>query len=191
MKSFLRRGVNHHFNSKFAVTKSLIFNNNHNFSTISQHKLKELKEKEQKILNEDIFQKLNEFEDRDKEINSKKVKSYKSLNALYSDKQDYLEKLRLNFEDLRQLFIKANEDIEDVRSKAQHSMNEARDEAMTKFAKDLLEVIDQFQILEKQANSDKILESDNKEEVFNNLIEGNIVNNLRNEKNKSNNASSI
>jgi len=144
-----------------------------NFTTYNS---KTIKEKEDAILkDEDLIEHFNTFQKKEDELNNNKVKSYKDLKLLYNEKQDYLEKLRIQFEDLRHLFLKKNEEIELIRSRMEKSSAQARNESLVKFSKDLLHVIDEFQRLENvnKLYNQEILTSDDKDQVFSKLLEGN------------------
>ena len=86
----------------------------------------------------------------------------------------YLEKLRENFDELRQLFLKKNEEIELVRVRMEKSITQVKNESLTKFSKDLLDVVDEFIKLDTLIKKSEISTSPNKDENFHNLLEGNL-----------------
>ena len=163
--SILRPNFNH--NISFYLKNS-------NFNFTNNNTLNKLKEREEGILKEDIENVLETFKQKQNTLFNQKIKSYKELKKLHNEKQDYLEKLRLNFEDLRQLFIKKNEEIEMVRSRMEKSVQQVKNEAATKFSKDLLVVIDELLKMENtnEINKKEILVSKDKDTIYRNMLEG-------------------
>ena len=102
------------------------------------------KDKEKDIEKDDI----SEHKSKDKKIEKEEdvisLTKYNHLKELYEDSENNLAKARLKFDDLRKAFIENQSDLERIRKRAEIDVGNAKEFAITKFAKDLLDVYDNF-----------------------------------------------
>lgn len=81
---------------------------------------------------------------------------YNELNALYEDSEANLEKARMKFDELRKAYIEMQADIDRIRKRSETDIANAKEFSITKFAKDTLEVYDNF---DRALSSLKAIES--------------------------------
>lgn len=71
-------------------------------------------------------------------------KKYNELKALYDDSEANLEKARYKFDELRKAYNESIADIDRIRKRSETEVASAKEFSITKFAKDTLEVYDNF-----------------------------------------------
>ena len=110
----------------------------------------------------------------DTEENHLAKEKYKEIKTLYNEQQLKMEILKKKFEDLRQAYLNNVEETEQIKIRNNREVSNTKDFAISKFAKDLLEVHDNFsRAMESIADKDiKLLSEEEKIETFNNFLEG-------------------
>lgn len=104
----------------------------------------------------------NKKEEEIKKEETVTLKKYNELKTLFNESEDNLKKARTKFDELRKAYIDMQQDLDRVRKRSETEVANAKDFAISKFAKDLLDVHDNFsRALESLDNMDK---SDNEEE---------------------------
>lgn len=84
--------------------------------------------------------------DSDNEYEDPKLKAkYKNLVELYKDQDGKIEFTKAKFLELREAYIEKKKEVENIKVRAEKEKAAAKDFAITKFAKDLLDVSDNFQ----------------------------------------------
>lgn len=77
--------------------------------------------------------------------NSISKKDYDELNTLYKDTEEHLSKARIKFDELRKAYLTLQSDLERLRKRSEIDVANAKDFAITKFAKDIIEIYDNFE----------------------------------------------
>ena len=110
----------------------------------------------------------------DTEENQLAKEKYKELKALYNEQQHKMDLLKKKFEDLRQAYLNNVEESEQIKIRNDREVSNTKEFAISKFAKDLLDVHDNFsRAMESIADKDiKLLSEEEKVETFNNFLEG-------------------
>jgi molecular chaperone GrpE (heat shock protein) len=126
----------------------------------------ESKEKEEK---QDKNDKSEEEED-EKIINEK----YNELKKQYNAQLAKMEVFTKKFEDLRAVYLSNVEETEQIKIRTDREIANTKEYAISKFAKDLLDVYDNFQrAMESVADKDfKSLPENEKLETYNGFLEG-------------------
>ena len=140
------------------------------FFSSSKEKEEEKKEKTEEKSDKDTEE---EKEDTaEKALNEK----YKELKVLYNEQELKLEQTRKKFHEIKELYLKNIDEIDAIKLRSEREIKNSKDYAITKFAKDLLDVHDNFTralgvISDKEF---KTLPEEEKIETFDNFVEGKI-----------------
>jgi molecular chaperone GrpE len=112
---------------------------------------------------------------RHSEENELALEKYKELKTLFNEQQAKMEVLKKKFEDLRSAYLSNKEETEQIKIRNDREVANTKEFAISKFAKDLLDVHDNFQrAMESVADKDiKIISETEKIETYNNFLEGN------------------
>jgi molecular chaperone GrpE (heat shock protein) len=128
----------------------------------------ENKSDEEKGENEDKKETKNDKED------SIAQEKYKELKILYNEQNAKMETLKKKFEDVRNAYLSNVEETEQIKKRNERELANAKEYAISKFAKDLLDVYDNFnRAMNSVADKDfdKISEAE-KVETYKNFLEG-------------------
>lgn len=87
------------------------------------------------------------------------LKKYNSLKELYDDSESNLAKARTKFDELRKAFIENQADLDRIRKRSETEIANSKEFSITKFAKDMLDVFDNF---DRALNSISDLKTDKK-----------------------------
>lgn len=91
---------------------------------------------------------------------------YNQLNTLFKESEENLNKARTKFDELRKAYLDSQSDMERIRKRSEIDVANAKDFAITKFAKDMLDVYDNFErALESIKNSTNETEGDEVEKL--------------------------
>lgn len=94
-----------------------------------------------------------------KDTDTVSLEKYNHINNLLKDSEENLSKARTKFDDLRKMYLELQHDYDRLKKRSEQEVSNAKDFAITKFAKDLLEVTDNFQ---RALNYLEELKTDNK-----------------------------
>ena len=130
----------------------------------------EKSEKEEKVEEEDKEAKESKEDASNAALNEK----YKELKTLYNEQEQNLEQTRKKFHEIKELYLKNIEEIDAIKFRSDREIKNSKDYAITKFAKDLLDVHDNFgralgYISEKDFKS---LPEEEKIETFDDFVNG-------------------
>ncbi len=190
IKNVTNKKVNFNISQKLDFYK---FSNKNLFG-----KTKKEDHEEKKILNENEQQ--EKADKTDKNTDSKETKSkeqetvslekYTHTSNLLKDSEENLSKARTKFDELRKMYLELQHDYDRLKKRSEQEVSNAKDFAITKFAKDLLEVTDNFQralnYLEELKNDNKNNEQENsnkpeteklkiKLDIYNDFSEGVLI----------------
>jgi molecular chaperone GrpE (heat shock protein) len=122
--------------------------------------------------------KQNKENTSDEESEEKKItaQKYKELKELYSEQSHKMEALRKKFEEVRSLYLDNVSETEQIKVRYDREIANTKEFAISKFAKDLLEVHDNFDralsmVHEKDFTK---LTDEEQEEIYNSFVEGKI-----------------
>lgn len=159
----------------------LIFSSNKNFFSSNKEEKKESKKdeehkteqeakKEEENKTEQEAKKDEKTEETDKALNEK----YKELKTLYNEQEQKLDQVKKKFHEIKDLYLKGIEEIDLIKLRNEREIKNTKDYAITKFAKDLLDVHDNFtRALGVIAERDfKGLTPEEKDETFAMFVEG-------------------
>lgn len=165
-----------------SLKNSLNFNTQKPFNFISSKKFfSEQKEKDQKDQKEQEQEANNSEKEQEKEqentSNSNDTalnEKYKELKTLYNEQEAKLEQTRKKFHEIKDLYLKNVDEIDAIKNRNDREIKNAKDYAITKFAKDLLDVHDNFtRALNVISDKDfKSLNEEEKTETFDSFVEG-------------------
>ena len=101
---------------------------------------------------------------------------YKELKTLYNEHNHKMEALKKKFEDLRGAYLSNVEETEQIKLRNDRELANTKEYAISKFAKDLLDVHDNFNRAMSAVGDKefKSLSEEEKVETFNNFLEGKI-----------------
>jgi len=169
------------FEKLFKNTKKIqnlsIFNNNifsKRLFTSSQgnkdnnHKKEEINNKEK---TKDLKEEENEKYKIDKNSNKNEMalnEKYRELRELYEEQEQNLDQIKNKFNEIKNLYLKGIEEIDCIKIKNNREIKNLKEHEITKFAKDLLNVHDDFKkALNVIAEKDfKNLSNKEKDEIF-------------------------
>ena len=99
---------------------------------------------------------------------------YKELKTLYNEQEIKLEKRKKKFHEIKNLYIKNIDEIDAIKLRSDREIKNSKEYAITKFAKDLLDVHDNFtRALGVISDKDfKTLSEEEKIETFDSFVEG-------------------
>merc|ERR1711957_291919 len=147
----------------------------------SNSKKEEEKEKEKKSDEEPVEEKETKESKKEEAKESKKDASnialkekYKELKTLYNEQELKLEQTKKKFHEIKNLYIKNNEEIDAIKFRSDREIKNSKEYSITKFARDLLDVHDNFgRALGVIADKDfKVLPEEEKIETFDSFVEG-------------------
>lgn len=99
-----------------------------------------INDKEEKFTNKE-YDAINNKSDTD----TISLKKYNLLKELYDDSENSLQKARSKFDELRKAYIDSQNDLERIRKRSEVELAQAKEYSVTKFAKDILDVKDNFE----------------------------------------------
>lgn len=159
----LERSIINQIQYKFTTAKYPVTNIFNKLSTqktntlfiINKKFLFSKKEKKQDKENNDEELKAEEAETQEKNSDNSKTKDnakdevvslakYNQLNTLFKESEENLNKARTKFDELRKAYLDSQSDMERIRKRSEVDVANAKDFAITKFAKDMLDVYDNF-----------------------------------------------
>ncbi len=128
------------------------------------------KEKKEESTDEENTENKKKEEVEETVLNEK----YKELKTLYNEQQAKMEVLKKKFEELRAVYLNNVEETEQIKVRNDREVANTKEFAISKFAKDLLDVYDNFQrAMESVADKDfKILDDKDRLETYTNFLEG-------------------
>lgn len=138
-----------------------------------KEKTEEQSQNENKSTEEKVEQKNQKTENQnDTALNEK----YKELKTLYNEQELKLEQTRKKFHEIKELYLKGIDEIDAIKLRNDREIKNSKDYAITKFAKDLLDVHDNFtRALSVLSDKDfKSLSEEEKNDTFDSFVEGNI-----------------
>lgn len=99
---------------------------------------------------------------------------YKELKTLYNEQEQKLDQVKKKFHEIKDLYLKGVEEIDAIKLRNDREIKNTKDYAITKFAKDLLDVHDNFtRALGVISDKDfSTLSEEEKNETFNCFVEG-------------------
>jgi len=99
---------------------------------------------------------------------------YKELRTLYNEQEQKLYQVKIKFHEIKDLYLKGIEEIDAIKLRNDREIKNTKDYAISKFAKDLLEVNDNFtRALSLIAEKDfKSLSQQEKDKTFYMFVEG-------------------
>ena len=164
---FKNIGINH-MSSVFA-NKEI-----NRFTYMSINKKCFSEKKEENKPDEDQEKNENKNETKNDKEDSIAQEKYKELKMLYNEQNSKMEALKKKFEDVRNAYLSNVEETEQIKKRNDRELANAKEYAISKFAKDLLEVYDNFNramnsVADKEF--DKISEAE-KVETYKNFLEG-------------------
>lgn len=110
-----------------------------------------------------------EKEGKEKETNKEETISlskYNHLKELYDDSENNLSRIRTKFDELRKAYLENQSDLERIRKRSELEVSQAKEYSITKFAKDLLDVYDNF---ERALDSIKNIKNEETQEKIKNF----------------------
>lgn len=168
-KSFTNCGLKD-FNKNF----NLSFNREGLYTNYMRAFFSQKEEKKEESSDEDKKEEKKEEKKEDKKEENFSNEKYKELKTLYNEQQQKMEQLKKKFDDLRQAYLNTVEETEQIKIRNDREIANTKEFAISKFAKDILDVHDNFSramssIADK--NFKEIPEQD-KIETFNCFLEG-------------------
>lgn len=142
------------------------------FSSNKEENKESRKEEEIKKEEEEIKkQQETKTEEGNKELNEK----YKELKTLFNEQEQKLDQARKKFHEMKDLYLKGIEEIDAIKLRNEREIKNTKEYAISKFAKDLLDVHDNFtRALDVISEKDfKSISSEEKDETFATFVEGN------------------
>ena len=100
---------------------------------------------------------------------------FNELKTLYEESEENLKKARTKFDELRKAYLADQSDLERIRSRTEKEVSNAKEFAITKFAKDIVEVNDNFDRALSSLKNIEIQSSDDKITTYSNFSEGVIM----------------
>ena len=162
------------FNSRLLIASKKNF-----FSSNKEEKKESKKDEEAKTEQESkkeeeksTEQESKKDEETDKALNEK----YKELKTLYNEQEQKLDQVKKKFHEIKDLYLKGIDEIDAVKLRTEREIKNTKDYAITKFAKDMLDVHDNFtRALGVIGERDfKTLSAEEKDETFAMFVEGKI-----------------
>jgi molecular chaperone GrpE len=154
------------------------FNKTVNKGIFSSDKNKEKKEEdatktENKSDEEEKVTKKEKKQEESEEVQLLREKN-KELKTLHNDQTHKMEVLKKKFEDLRSAYLANVEETEQIKLRNDRELANTKEYAISKFAKDLLDVHDNFtRAMDSISDKDfATLKEEEKNETFNNFLEG-------------------
>lgn len=117
----------------------------------------------------------NEKEKEENKEESISLSKYNHLKELYDDSENNLSRIRTKFDELRKAYLENQSDLERIRKRSELEVSQAKEYSITKFAKDLLDVYDNFERALDSIKNIKNEEAQEKIKNFENFTEGVIM----------------
>jgi len=159
--------------------KNIILNLNQSIS--SKRFFSSNKEENKESRKEDDYKKeeeeiKKEQESKKEEGNKELNEKYKELKTLFNEQEQKLDQARKKFHEMKDLYLKGIEEIDAIKLRNEREIKNTKDYAISKFAKDLLDVHDNFtRALNVISDKDfKSISSEEKDETFAMFVEGKI-----------------
>jgi len=156
------------FNTRFEIaSKRNFFSSNKESKKDEEAKAEQESKKEEENRTE---QEAKKDEESDKALSDK----YKELKTLYNEQEQKLDQVKKKFHEIKDLYLKGIDEIDAIKLRNEREIKNTKDYAVTKFAKDLLDVHDNFtRALSLIEEKDfKTLSSEEKDETFAMFVEG-------------------
>ena len=140
----------------------------------SSSKEEEKKEKEEKSDKEEEKEAKEAKESKEDASNVALNEKYKELKILYNEQEVKLGETKKKFHEIKNLYLKNNEEIDAIKFRSEREIKNSKEYSITKFAKDLLDVHDNFgRALGVISDKDfKTLSEEEKIETFDGFVEG-------------------
>lgn len=109
--------------------------------------------------------------------NNSAMEKYKQLKTLYTEQSHKLETTRKKFEEIRQAYLNNVQETNDIKLRYEKEIANTKEFAITKFAKDILDVHDNFgrAMATLEGKEFQTLSAEDQIELFNNFVEGNFL----------------
>lgn len=177
----LKRSFLTQFKSNQLSTNRIIASKKYFFSSNKEEKKEEAKteqqesNKEEDKKTEQETKKDEKKDETDKALNEK----YKELKTLYNEQEQKLDQVKKKFHEIKDLYLKGIDEIDAIKLRNEREIKNTKDYAITKFAKDLLDVHDNFtRALGVIGEKDfKGLTPEEKDETFAMFVEGKFIQN--------------
>jgi len=145
-----------------------------------KEKKEEAEKKEEEKKEEEIKPEEEEEKGKKEEKETKKektedvvsIKKYNELKTLLNESEDNLNKARTKFDELRKAYLDSQHDLERIRKRSETEIANAKEFSISKFAKDILDVYDNFERAldtikpnEEEGNKEEAEETEEKSEV--------------------------
>jgi len=157
--------------SNYLSKRGFIFKKN--FFSKNKEEKKESEKEEDEKKQESMKNESNKEENNnesDKSLNEK----YKELKSLFNEQEQKLDQVKKKFHEIKDLYLKGIEEIDAIKLRNEREIKNTKEYAITKFAKDLLDVHDNFtralNVLEEK--DFKTLSPEEKDETFKMFVEG-------------------
>lgn len=157
----------------YLLTKNFFSSrSNSNSNTENKEDNKEEKKEEKKENNKEEKKEENKSEEDESHITL--AEKYKELKTLYLDQEQKLDQVKKKFHEIKDLYLKNIDEIDAIKLRSEREIKNTKEYAITKFAKDLLDVHDNFsRALGVIADKDySKLNEEEKIETFNIFLEG-------------------
>ena len=143
-----------------------------NSNTENKEDNKEEKKEEKKENNKEEKREENKSEEDESHITL--AEKYKELKTLYLDQEQKLDQVKKKFHEIKDLYLKNIDEIDAIKLRSEREIKNTKEYAISKFAKDLLDVHDNFsRALSIIADKDySKLNEEEKIETFNIFLEG-------------------
>jgi molecular chaperone GrpE (heat shock protein) len=182
LDNFLRRSFLTSFNSiKINKAQNNLFLSrpiiSRNFFSSNKEEKKESKKEEETKKEEKSDKEEESDKDAKKENNEEQKalnKKYTELKTLYQEQEQKLDQARKKFHEIKDLYLKGIDEIDHIKLRTDKEIKNTKEYAITKFAKDLLDVHDNFtRALNVVGEKDfKTLTQEEKDETFAMFVEG-------------------
>lgn len=169
-KNIISYSINNSFQRQ--INRPLIFSfNKKNFFSNSKEEQENKEQTEEKIEKEEKVEEKETNKDASETVLNEK---YKELKTLYNEQEVKLEQTRKKFHEIKDLYLKNIDEIDAIKLRMDREIKNSKDYAITKFAKDLLDVHDNFtRALGVISDKDfKDLTEEEKNESFESFVEG-------------------
>lgn len=111
-------------------------------------------------------EKNSKVENESKTNDSVSLRDFNNLKELYDDQEKKLSTARTKFDELRRAFLNNQEETKRILERNKTELAKTKDFAITSFAKDLLDVHDNFERAVNSLNTDSELTAEQKLEIF-------------------------
>ena len=164
------------FRSRFLATKKNFFSSNKEEKKESKKDEESKSEQESKKDEEVKTEQETKKEENKTEQESDKAlnEKYKELKTLYNEQEQKLDLVKKKFHEIKDLYLKGIDEVDAIKLRNEREIKNTKDYAITKFAKEMLDVHDNFtRALSVVGEKDfKTLTDEGKDETFTMFVEG-------------------